>query len=208
MINMTLVPLGDGGLLVYSPTWLGRDTFEQVEAIGTPRVLLAPNHYHHMSLTRFRERYPDAVAVASKQAMPRLERKGHVGVAHVGSVSLPDGVRFIECPHTRAGEVWVSHPSAEGRGWIVGDAFFHVNERIAGVLGAVLRLTHTTPGLCIGQTFRWIGLSDESRYRHWLLERLDDERPRAMQFSHGTPIEDDDLYTRLRALSERRLRGG
>lgn len=62
------------------------------------------------------------------------------------------------------------------------------------------------PGLSIGRTFQWFGLSDVAVYRSWLLARLAEERPRRVLVSHGEPIEGPDLEARLRPLIEERLR--
>src|SRR5215470_6123036 len=115
---MFVVPLRDGGTLIYSPTWLGDDTtFARVETLGTPRVLLAPNHFHHLSLARFRARYPEAVAVAAKSALPRLEAKGHRGLRDVMEVEglLASGSRVL-CPEgLRCGETWLSLADERGQ---------------------------------------------------------------------------------------------
>ena len=50
-VDMLTVDLGDGAL-VYSPTSFGEETRALVERVGAPRVLVAPNHYHHLSLDR------------------------------------------------------------------------------------------------------------------------------------------------------------
>ncbi len=47
-LNMHVVPLPDGGTLVYSPTWLGDETFERIEAHEAFRVPRreAPVHWN------------------------------------------------------------------------------------------------------------------------------------------------------------------
>ena len=95
---MFAIPLPDGGVLIHSPTWLGDDsTFSRIEAVGTPRVLFAPNHFHHLSLARFRDRYPQALAVATWTALTRLQAKGHEGLSDVTAAAplLPAGARFV-----------------------------------------------------------------------------------------------------------------
>ena len=75
--DVHLVRLPSGGLFVYSPSWLGDDTFARIEKHGTPEVLFAPNAYHHVSLEKFRARWPQALAYASSPSLPRLLKKGH-----------------------------------------------------------------------------------------------------------------------------------
>ena len=220
--NMVLVRLPSGGLLVHSPVWNGEETRALVEAVGRPEILWAPNHFHHLSLPRFRTEWPQAIAAASRGAIPRLTKKGHAGLRPVDELAgnLPAGARFLAGPGVKSGEVFLSLPgdggdtySASGapylrRGptWIVCDAFFNMTTPVSGATGWFLRVTKTTPGLSLGQTFRWLALSDEKAYRAWLLETLAAERPRRVVFSHGALLDEPDTTHRLRALAEARLR--
>src|SRR5262249_52517685 len=119
-------------------------------------VLFAPNHYHHMSLQRFRERYPGARAVCSDGARPRLTKKGHAGLGGLEQVKLPQGGRFIELPQLKNGEAWISLPGERGPTWIVCDGFFHMNARLPTVIGWVLRRMDVYPGLKLGRSFKWL----------------------------------------------------
>jgi len=207
---MATMSLRDGGTLIYSPTWLGDEsTFAQVEALGTPRVLLAPNHFHHLSLGRFRARYPDALAVAAKSALPRLEAKGHRGLRDVTEVQglLPTGSRVL-CPEgLRSGESWLSLADERGqRTLLVGDAFFNVVQPVKGASGFALRhLLGTLPGLRIGDTFRWLAVRHRAVYRRWATDVLAREQPRRLAVSHGEILESDDLGARLVSLVEARV---
>src|SRR5262245_33650196 len=79
--NVVALRLEDGGLLLYSPSWLGKDTFERIDRLGPVRALLVPSHFHHLALKRFQERYPEARAFASSAAMPRLIAQGEKGLS-------------------------------------------------------------------------------------------------------------------------------
>jgi len=204
---MFAVPLDGGGLLVHSPTWLGDDTFTRLEALGTPRVLFAPNHFHHVSLARFRERYPEALAVAAEGALPRLRAKGHEGLRELADAEplLPGGARFLRCEGTKTGEAWISIPGEGGPTLVVSDAFFHVLRPVTGFTGFLLRSLGTLPGLRIGSTFRWIALADRAAYRAWAKETIRRERPARLAVSHGDTLEVADLAERLVALVDERL---
>lgn len=204
---MHAVRLGDGSLLVHSPTWLGEGTFEAIERLGAPRLLLAPNHYHHLSLERFRQRYPAARAIASEEAIPRLAKKGHAGLAPLGSVArdLPAGSRFLVPKGLKNGETWLSLAGPSGRVWLVCDAFFHVNRPAQGPFGWALRMTRTVPGLRLGDTFRWLAVGDRDVYRNWTLRRLAEERPVVMGVSHGDVVAHPDLPDKLASLVHQRL---
>jgi hypothetical protein len=206
-MNMLLVRLRDGGLLVHSPTWLGDDTFARVDQIGPVRALFAPNHYHHLSLARFRERYPDAMAIASEAAIPRLTKKGHARLLELEEAArlLPPGASFLRCEGTKSGEAWLSLPGDSGPTWIVCDAFFHLTRNVAGMTGIALRTLQVTPGLTISKTYRWLALRDVVRYRAFALETIEREAPRRLVVSHGDAIDSPDLPARLAELVRAKL---
>lgn len=200
---MVLVELGAGGLLVHSPTSLGDDTESLVESCGTPRLLLAPNHFHHASLARFRRRWPEAKVIAAARAIPRLAAKGHTGLTPIdgsepGSVAGVElgSVRFHVTAGTRTGETWVS----VGDTLIVCDAFFNVPGPFRGAVGVLLRASRTGPGLRLGRTFRWLAVEDVKTYRRWAEAKLEELAPRRVLFSHGDALEGDDVALRLREL--------
>lgn len=188
--NMLAVELPSGGLLLHSPTWLGEGTFDAVDALGEVRVLLAPNHFHHLSLPRFRERYPKAIAVASEAAIPRLLKKGHAGVAPLAEAAalLPEGAHFLEPQGLSTGEAWVSLPGDGGPTWLVCDAWFHVRTPLRGFEGAVLRALATGPGLRVGRTFKWLAVRDRAAYVEAARGAIEREKPAILVPSHGDPI--------------------
>lgn len=204
VLNMSLVRLPSGGVLVHSPTF-GDGIFEQVESVGPPEVLFAPNHYHHLSLGRFRERWPDARAVCSDVARPRLQKKGHAGLRGLTEVKLPAGASFIELPSVKTGEAWLSLRGDGGPTWIVCDGFFHMEETPPGPIGWILRWLDVAPGLKLGRSFRWM-IRDKRAYKAWLLDTLRRERPRRIVFSHGKPLVDN-ATERLIEETERVLPG-
>ncbi len=203
---MILVRLPGGGLLVHSPTWVGPETFAKVQAFGEPRVLFAPNHFHHLFLARFREKWPAARTVAGRVALRRLRRLGHAAIEPVDAVAslLPGDARWLECAGTRAGETFLSLAVEDHRTWVVCDAFFNI-ARARGPVGVVMRALKGTPGLSIGQTFNWLALNDRPTYRSWILAALERERPTALWMSHGETVARDDLPHVLAELVTKRV---
>lgn len=207
-----LGPRGSSGgipdLLVHSPTWIGEPTFERIDALGRPRLIFAPNHFHHLGLPRFRERYGDASVVASAGAIPRLERHKHQDLEKIEDTPLPSGVRWLVPEGTKSGEAWLSIDE-EGRGptWIVCDAFFHANTPVKGLEGAFLRTAKITPGLCIGMTFTLMCITDTKRYARWVHDAIDREKPSRVLFSHGEPLQAD-APAKLHAILDARLGKG
>jgi hypothetical protein len=202
-VGMLLAELPGGGLLVHSPTWCGEGTFEAVEKIGEVRAIVAPNHFHHLSLARFRERYPRAVAVCSDAARPRLEKQGHRELRTLADLELPDGARAIANEHTKNGEAWLVWP---GGTLIACDSFFHVPRAVTGGKGWVLRRMKIAPGLSFGWTFKYLCLTSRPKYRDWASGMLREIAPRRLAVSHGDVLEDDALGERMCDVLAARLR--
>lgn len=195
----------DGELVVYSPTHTGPDVFERLDALGRVRTLVAPNHYHHLSLAAFRERYPDALAVASARAIPRLRAQGHAGLSEIEAATLPAGVRAHVAEGTRTGETFLSFDDATGITLCVCDAWFHVPELRGGLEADVLRLTQTGPGLKVGRTFKYAALGDRRAYAAWAQRTVRELAPTRVLFSHGAPLEGPDVVPALLTAMRERL---
>jgi hypothetical protein len=203
-LAMHVIPLEGSDLLVHSPTWIDEQTVSQLRAMGTPRILFAPNHFHHLSLARYRELFPEATVVASAGAIPRLRARGHEGLRSTDEVALPSGFRWLVPEGTRSGEAWLSIDGEGGPTWVVCDAFFNAPAPLRGVEGAILRLAKTGPGLSIGMTYTLMCIRDKARYREWVKDALTREKPQSILFSHGDPLQTD-VAAALRAIIGRRL---
>lgn len=206
-LGMFLVPLGEGRLLVHSPTWLGSETFDKVDKYGTPHILFAPNYFHHLSLPRYREHYPEATVVAARQALPRLSDKGHKGLkaAEDAQADLPEGFHYLVSEGTKTGETFLSVPSEGGRTWIVCDAFFNAPGPVEGREGFLLKMLKAAPGFSLGRTFWMLALKDTKAYLTWLKAKLDEEKPTRLLFSHGEALEAENLPEMIWELAQRRL---
>ncbi len=207
-LRTTALCLRDGGVLLASPTrGLGDAAHEELAALGTPSLLLAPNHFHHLGLGEHRERYPEARVVASAVAAPRLRKKTGFDVATLDEARarLPDGVGIVEPAGTRSGETWLSVSTARGTAWVVSDAFFNLPSLPRNMFGLALRATGTGPGLRIGRTYTALAVGDKRAYGAWLSGMLDRSPPSLLVPGHGDVLEGPDLAERLRALAAARL---
>lgn len=202
-LNMWLVPLRDGSLLIHSPTYENESTWSAVEAHGRPRLLFAPTGPHHLSLERFREHYKDALAVAGPHALAPLKERKHDGIQDLRdhAALLPAGAELLVLPGTRWGETWLSIPQPNGeRALLTCDAFVNYTQPIRGVLGVLCILMGITRELCITRPFRHIALRDPATYCEFAEAAIRRLRPTTLLLSHGEPITDPELPTRLLAL--------
>ncbi|TNE87958.1 MAG: hypothetical protein EP330_16850 [Deltaproteobacteria bacterium] len=195
--------LADGRFLIGSP---GESLAEDFD-LGEVAVLLAPNNFHHMGLHAWRARFPEAVAVAGRDALPRLAKQGHEGLVSVGEISelLPGHAAIHELPDTRSGEVWLVHRSDEGAVWVVCDAFFNMPAPRRAAWKAFMWVNRSGPGLAISQLQKWGGLKQRAGFAAWVRERLAEDPPSALVPLHGAIETGDDLARRLDALVAERI---
>ncbi|MBM4369909.1 MAG: hypothetical protein FJ102_27110, partial [Deltaproteobacteria bacterium] len=125
MWNSFAVRLVDDSLAVISaPPSPGAGELAELEALGQPTVLLAPNHFHNLGLRGFSERFPGAVAVSTPLARPRLLAKSGVATGGLEALAerLPAGVSVVVPPGTKQGECWLRFDTPSGVAWLVTDA--------------------------------------------------------------------------------------
>lgn len=197
---VTVIVAARDGLVVYAPTrGLSDALHEKISALGRPRLLVAPNHFHHLGIPEWHVRYPDAAVVASALALPRLKRRqASVPWQSVDQVDWPTTLRHVEPTGTSNGELWLRPDAAT---WIVGDAFMNIAPPFAGAKGMALRLAGVGPGLRIARTWRPLHLKDRRTYRDWLANELREAPPRRLVPIHGDVLDEDDVPARLSALA-------
>lgn len=126
--RMTVIRLGDGGLLVHSPVKLGPDLHRGLTALGPVRHVVAPNRFHHMACADYRAAYPEArlhgaPGVAKKRPDLALDGElgdaphdawaGEVDQALVGGIPMLNEVAFL---HRASGTLVVTDTAAHGTG--------------------------------------------------------------------------------------------
>ncbi|WP_342345188.1 DUF4336 domain-containing protein [Pseudorhizobium halotolerans] len=79
--RMTIVCVAEEDLFIHSPTPLTRSLRKELERIGRPRWIIAPNRIHYWWIPDWRDSYPDAVVYlaprVSEQAAGRITFEGH-----------------------------------------------------------------------------------------------------------------------------------
>lgn len=199
------VRLPSGGFLVHSPgTGLEAEFSERV---GVAEALLLPNSYHHLGVSAWRHAFPQAIAIASPDAQPRLAKRGHTDLGGLDALEelIPAHVAVLEPEGTKVGEVWLSVRTPSGVAWLVGDAFFNMKSARRFRTRVFQRLVKSAPGLAMSQLMKWGGLRDRKAFKAWVLSRLDRDAPNRFVPLHGDLLESDDFAAQLRELLERRL---
>jgi hypothetical protein len=205
-VRMAVIGLGGGGLLVVSPgVPVSEAGWESLSRWGTPRFLLAPNHFHNAGIGEWKARFPGATVVAHPRAHARL-RKKVPGVVIEGlaalEAALPKGVRVFGPPMAKQGETLVSVETKEGTGWFVTDAILDEERMPGGVTGMLMRLLGFRTGLMTNPFFKRFFLADKAAYKAWMRAELDRDRPALFVPSHGAPLRGADVCSRLGAVTD------
>jgi hypothetical protein len=69
--RMTLIRLDNGDVIVHDPCRIDEAQKDQIDTIGKVKYIVAPGNFHHLFVTDFQQRYPDAETFLC----PGLERK-------------------------------------------------------------------------------------------------------------------------------------
>ncbi len=205
-VRMVVIGLGGSDLLLVTPG--GNETsprWDELAKWGTPRFILAPNHFHNMGIPAARARFPEAKVVAHERACKRLRKKlAGVTVDDLSALEsvLPAHVRLFSPPNAKQGETWVSVKTKDGTAWFVTDAIVNETRLPRGPVGLLMRVLGFKAELITNPFFKRFFLSDKAAYKAWVHAELDRDRPVLFVPSHGAPIRGDDLVDCLRAITD------
>src|SRR5262249_40739050 len=100
---MTLARMDDGGLVIHNAVALEDELMKEIEAFGTPSLLIAPNGFHRLDASVFKKRYPDAKVVCPAGSRKKVEQVVAVDASYATAPS--DGsVRFYHLDGTKEAE--------------------------------------------------------------------------------------------------------
>lgn len=201
----------DGGLMVISPAQgIDEAAFKYLEQFGEPRVIIAPNGFHHLGLVDWRRRYRHATFHAPKRAAKRIAKKNErapklENLQMIGE-QLGGQVYLREAPHSRHGELWSWVKTPTGNIWF-GSGFFCNWEKFPGnaVLNAAWKLTNSGPGLSIFNLGLMATMSNKKAALNILLNDMIDHPPSILVPSHGAPVIGGRVETEVTRLLRRSL---
>ncbi|MCR9095580.1 MAG: DUF4336 domain-containing protein [bacterium] len=153
--RMTVVQLGDGGVVLISPIPIDDAAAAEIEAIGPVRAIVAPNAFHHFYFVAAAKRFPEAACFVAPGTEPKL--KGDVPPLTVlggETESLwTDALRQVALEGTPAtNEIVFFH--AASRTLIVTDLCFHFEPAPGGWTGIFLWLAGARGGLKVSRLMR------------------------------------------------------
>jgi hypothetical protein len=190
--EMTIYRLPDSTLLIHSAIALADREMQQLEALGTPNILIVPNRIHRLDARVYKQRYPDLKVVAPAAAKTYVEEV--VPVDAIAEDLLPDyGIICHQPEGIRPQELVYELPLPNGKALLFTDILFNLTEAYLD--------THAPRSKF---TLRWLGargyfgitplgrrffMTDKILYRRWLERLADEVAPlQAISVAHGEPI--------------------
>jgi hypothetical protein len=200
-VRMVALGLRDGGLVVVSPGSRCDAARAALEKWGTPRFLLAPNHFHNAGLAEWKRAYPDAEVVASPVAHARLKKQvaslTHIGDLSALSAALPTGARVFGPPMAKQGEAWLAVDRGDLHALAVCDALANLEK-----VEWMFRLVGFRAKLMTNPLFKRFFLKSKAEYKRWLLAELDAHPPNLFIPAHGTVLKGAGVADQLRRATD------
>jgi hypothetical protein len=144
--RMTIVPLADGRLAIYSAIALDEPHMAQIEALGNPAFLVVPSGIHRIDAGPWKERYPGIIVIAPAGARDRVSEVVHIDTTKPHATPFGDSrVALSYIPGTKQRELAMTVETSTGKTLVVNDIIFNLPE-MGGLAGLGLRLLGFHPG--------------------------------------------------------------
>jgi glyoxylase-like metal-dependent hydrolase (beta-lactamase superfamily II) len=196
--RMNVVRLGDGALLVHSPTPVDDVLAAEIAALGSVACIVAPNCYHHLHVTPFLTRFPGAKVYGAPglaQKRPDLTLAGTLDDgAAVPWAGVLDQISLAGAP--KLNEVVFLHRAS--RSLLVTDLLFNVTTPDNWLTGLVLRLMGTYKRLGPSRLLRWRLTKDRPALKASVERMLAWDFVRVIP-GHGEVFESPEARERTRA---------
>jgi hypothetical protein len=210
MSNSIAINTSDNHWVLLSPGEKMLKSF--LESLNDENIMLSiifPNAFHYLGADAWLERFPEAKLYASKKAKKRLAKKGFKRIIALENEQpeLPEGYEVLMPPGHRGGDAWLSKQGGEGANlWITCDSFLNY-DRVSKqpIARALQSLLGAAPGLKISQVIKWLLLDRKAKFKPWVLNQLQKDKPTILIPGHGEVDSGPELTERLRLLIETRL---
>lgn len=191
--TMTVLDLGQGSLLLYSPLELTAERRASVESLGTVAHLYAPNTYHHLWIGAWAAAFPAAklhapAGLGNKRGELRIDRT-HAAVPEPAFAGVVDEHRIEGFLLEET--VLVHRPSGT---LVVADLVHNIGRPRGAWTRAYSWMMGFYDRVALSRVIRWTAFSDRAAARRSLDELLAQPFGR-MVVGHGEPIDLGDVGT-------------
>jgi hypothetical protein len=186
---------------VYSPGTSNLESFSSIyEGKGSLDFIIVPNIYHHLGVNIWKKKFSNAKLIASKKTMTKLEKYNYgeyLDPEYLGS-SLPSDITIVEPLGTRFGEIWLTIKNNRNSIWVICDAFFNYTKYSKNISGRILQvIMNASPGLKIGRLIKMFLITNKKKYKSWVLNQIEIDKPDVLIPMHGKIEVDISLSDRL-----------
>jgi hypothetical protein len=197
--NALAVRLPDRSFLIMSPPIETTDAEVQAFAVlGGVSALVENNGAHHMGLSTWRARFPNAVSYAAPKAAERIRKKGkdpgQLEPIENLRARAGDKIALLEIAGCKIGDVCLRVVTEKG-------ALFYASDFIANIQALpsnlifklVFKLTDSGPGLKVFGIFFKFFVADKRAARDALIRELEAAPPVILVPAHGEVVSRSDL---------------
>lgn len=186
--RMTVVRLRDGGLFVHSPIPRYPALAAELDALGPVRAVAAPSLFHHLSVTQWKQAYPEAIfACCPGLETKRADFPWDRVLSDEPEPEWAEDLRQVSfAARTMENEVVFFHPAT--RTMICADAVFNLARHPSRMTRLVaLVLGNRRPG---ATWLERVMIRDRAGAREQI-DRMLAWQPERILLAHGEPIERD-----------------
>jgi hypothetical protein len=185
---------GKDGLIVVSPPCrVGPGVLDDLAQYGKVSALVASNAFHHMGLSQWKARFPDAEIFAPAQSIARVKKQSKLsGIRPLGEATSVTGsrVELVDMPHYKTGEVLVRIETDRGLAWYVTDCIMNLPELPPQPLvRALFRLSGSAPGLKLNNIAPLFMVKNKKAHRRWLASEFRKAPPQWLIATHGDIVD-------------------
>jgi hypothetical protein len=187
--TMTAFKLDDGSLVVHSAIALDPSTQKELEAWGTPRILIVPNGWHRLDAAAYKTRYPAIRIYCPEGAERRVAKVVPVdGCYEALPATPPLTVRYLDGVAKREGYLELNDDA--GTTLVFNDAVFN-QPHLPGSFGLVYKLIGSSGSPRVPRLLKLALVRDQRALRAHLESLAKTPRLRRVIMAHGARVESD-----------------
>ena len=194
---MTVVKLASGGLVIHNAIALEEDAMKELEAFGTPEILIVPNGFHRLDAKVFKQRYPQLRVLAPAHEVKKVRQV----VAVDGT--FDDGpkdaaLRMFHLEGAKQHEGVLEVKSEGGTTLVFNDAINNL-PKLGGAIGIMLAPTGRP---AVPRIFRWFFVKNKKQFIDGIEQLAATPQLRRVIVSHGKMLDEHpsaDMKTALTA---------
>jgi hypothetical protein len=177
---MTLIKLASGGVVVHNAIALEDALMKEIEAWGTPELLVVPNGFHRLDAKVFKDRYPEVKVVAPKAAVKKVGQVVPVD-GSIDEAPKDDTVRMSHLEGTKDHEAVVEVRSGPTTTLVFNDVINNL-PKMGGMMGFMLA---PTGRVAVPRIFRWFFIKDRPKFTAHIGRLAEHTELKRVIVSHG-----------------------